>query len=47
LKIYLKNGKIKLQIGLAKGKTHYDKREVLKKRSADREIEKVMKGARG
>jgi SsrA-binding protein len=47
LKIYLKNGKIKLQIGLAKGKTQYDKREVLKKRSADREIEKVMKGAKG
>lgn len=46
LKIYLKNGKIKIEIGLAKGKTLYDKREVLKKRSADREIEKVMKGNR-
>ena len=43
LKIYLKHGKMKLEIGLAKGKTRYDKREVLKKRSADREIEKVMK----
>ena len=46
LKMYLKNGKIKMEIGLAKGKTLYDKREVLKKRSADREIEKVMKGAK-
>ena len=47
LKIYLKHGKMKMEIGLAKGKTRYDKREVLKKRSADREIEKVMKGSKG
>ena len=47
LKIYLKNGKMKIEIGLAKGKTLYDKREVLKKRSADREIEKVLKGSKG
>ena len=47
LKMYLKNGRIKLEIGLAKGKTRYDKREDLKKRSADREIEKAMKGAKG
>ena len=46
LKMYLKNGKIKLEIGLAKGKTLYDKRESLKRRTADREIEKVMKGAK-
>lgn len=47
LQIYLKNGKIKISIGLAKGKTLYDKREDLKKRSADREMEKAMKGGRG
>ena len=46
LKIYLKNGKIKIQIGLAKGKTLYDKREDLKRRSADREMEKAMKEKR-
>lgn len=43
LKIYLKKGKMKVEIGLAKGKTLYDKREDLKKRSADREMEKAMK----
>ncbi len=43
LKIYLKNGKIKAMVGLAKGKTLYDKREDLKKRSADREMEKALK----
>jgi len=47
LKIYLKNGKIKIELGLGKGKTLYDKREDLKKRSADREIERVMKDAKG
>ena len=46
LKIYLKSGKIKLSIGLAKGKTLYDKREDLKKRSADREMEKALKDRR-
>ena len=47
LKMYLKHGKIKVEVGLAKGKTQYDKRENLKKRSADREIQKVMKSAKG
>jgi SsrA-binding protein len=46
LKIYLKSGKIKLLIGLAKGKTLYDKREDLKRRSADREMEKALKDRR-
>jgi SsrA-binding protein len=46
LRIYLKNGRIKIEIGLGKGKTLYDKREVLKKRSADREIEKALKNNR-
>ncbi len=47
LKMYLKHGKVKIEVGLAKGKTQYDKRENLKKRSADREIEKVMKAVKG
>ncbi len=46
LKIYLKNGKMKTAIGLAKGKTLYDKREDMKKRSADREMEKALKERR-
>lgn len=45
-KIYLKGGKIKTSIGLAKGKTLYDKREDMKKRSADREMEKALKEKR-
>ena len=42
-KLYLKNAKIKLEIGLCKGKKLYDKREVEAKRAADREIEKQLK----
>ena len=38
LKVYLKNGFVKVEIALAKGKKFYDKRESIKKRDSDREI---------
>ena len=37
LKVYLKNGKAKILIGVAKGKKLYDKREAIKKRDELRE----------
>lgn len=43
VKCYLKNGKAKLQIALGKGKTNYDKREVIKNRDIDRKIQKEYK----
>ncbi len=43
LKVYNKHGQIKLEIGLAKGKSRSDKREVLKKRIADREIQRELR----
>jgi SsrA-binding protein len=43
LKVYLKKGKAKVELGLAKGKREFDKRDVLAKRSADREIERTLK----
>ena len=43
LKVYNKHGQIKLEIGLAKGKSRSDKREVLKKRIADREISRDLR----
>lgn len=43
LKVYNKRGQIKLEIGLAKGKTRSDKREVLKKRTIDREIQQEIR----
>lgn len=43
LTLYLKDGRAKLEIGLAKGKELHDKRETDKERSAQREIEKARK----
>ena len=43
LRLYLRNGKIKVELGLAKGKRHYDKRRALKEKTVDREIEKALK----
>jgi len=42
-KVYLKNGRAKLELGLAKGKKNYDKREVEKQKSAKRAIDKAIK----
>lgn len=43
LKIYLKRGKIKVELAVAKGKKLYDKREAIAKRDAELEIRKKMK----
>jgi len=44
LKIYFKRGKAKVEIGLAKGKRKYEKREALKEKEARREIQRHLKG---
>jgi SsrA-binding protein len=36
LKLYFRNGKVKLEIGLAKGKRKYDKREAIRQRDIER-----------
>ena len=43
LKIYFKNNKAKLLLGIAKGKKNYDKRETIKQRDIDREVKKNYK----
>lgn len=43
LNMHYKGGRIKLQIGLAKGKKQYDKRETEKKRDWQREQQQIMK----
>lgn len=43
LKIYLKNGLAKVDLAVAKGKKLYDKREAMKKRDAQREIERAFR----
>jgi len=43
LKLYIKHGVAKLELGVAKGKRIYDKREVIARREAEREIERELK----
>lgn len=43
LKLYSKNGMIKLQIAVASRKKEYDKRREIAKKTADREIDRAMK----
>jgi SsrA-binding protein len=42
-KMYFKDGRAKVEIGLAKGKATYDKRQTLAKKDADREVERALK----
>ena len=42
LSFYLKEGLVKVEIGLAQGKHEYDRRDDIKKRDSDREIKRVM-----
>ncbi|NLG34419.1 MAG: SsrA-binding protein SmpB [Lentisphaerae bacterium] len=44
LKLYLARGKIKIELGLGKGKLLFDKRETLRRKTADREAAREMKG---
>jgi SsrA-binding protein len=46
LKLYTKRGVAKLELGVARGKKVYDKREAIARRDADREIERAMKQRR-
>ena len=42
-KLYLKNGRIKCEIALARGKKVYDKRETERRKTADREAQQAIK----
>jgi SsrA-binding protein len=42
LSFYLKNGKVKVCIGIAKGKTHSDKRDTLRKRQDDMDARRAI-----
>jgi SsrA-binding protein len=46
LKIYLKGSRFKLQLGVAKGKKFFEKRETIKEREAKKEIERALKTSR-
>lgn len=46
LRLYLKNGRVKLAVALAKGKKTHDKRETIKRREAEREARAAIRQAR-
>ncbi len=43
LKLYLKDGRAKLEIALARGKKHYDKRAAIAKRDSDRRMQQALR----
>jgi SsrA-binding protein len=46
VRMYFKNGRVKVAISLARGKKEYDKRETIKRRESDRETRAAMKSRR-
>ena len=45
LQVYFKNGRVKIEIGLARGKKLYDKRQDIRKKDMKREMERDYKGS--
>ena len=43
LKLYFKNNKLKVELGVCRGKKNYDKRESIKERDIKRNLDKVLK----
>jgi SsrA-binding protein len=46
VRLYFKNGRVKVAVSLAKGKKDYDKRETIKRRETDRETRAAIKSRR-
>lgn len=46
LSVYFKDARVKVEVGVCKGKKNYDKREDAAKRDAKREIDRAMKARR-
>ncbi len=43
IRMYIKNGWAKVEVALAKGKKQYDKRAAIRKRDADRQVERALR----
>jgi SsrA-binding protein len=43
VRLYIKDGKAKVELGLARGKRQYDKRREIARKDADREIERAVR----
>ena len=44
LKLYLKRGKAKIELGLCRGKKLYDKREAVSERNVKRDMARIVRG---
>ena len=44
LKFYFKEGRVKVEIALVKGKAMYDKREAIAKKDAQRDLDRELGG---
>lgn len=47
LRVFFRHGWAKLQVGVGQGKRQYDKRQTMKDRAADREIDRALKSRSG
>ena len=43
LSLYLKDGRAKLELGLVRGRKHYDKRQQIAKREAERDMQRALR----
>ena len=46
LSMYFKNGKVKVEFGLARGKKNWDKRQSIMKKDLERQTQRTFKGQR-
>ncbi len=46
LSLYFNEGRLKVELGLCKGKTHGDRREAIQEREQRREMDRAMRGSR-
>lgn len=46
LRLYLRDGRAKLELAVARGKKQYDKREAIRKREVERELERTLRQRR-
>lgn len=44
LRLYFKGGRAKVELGLCRGKQRHDKRESIRKRESDRDLQRAMRG---
>jgi SsrA-binding protein len=46
MRLYFKHGRVKVEVGVGKGKKHFDKRADIAKKDADREARVAIRGGR-